>query len=113
MRRVSAQPFEFQSDFSAPRAPAPEDPGRVTMPAEDFASLLSQARAEGIMEGRAAAASEDAERMEAMSRQLRDALGDLVQLAEYLEASSGKDGTSDDVRALIQVGRSTPGRWAG
>lgn len=101
-RVVSAQPFEFQSDFSAPEAPRPDDPGRVTLPAEDFASLLSQARAEGLMEGRATAASEEAERMEAVSAQLREALGDLVQLAEYLEASSGKDGTPEAVRALIK-----------
>ena len=98
-RRVSAQPFEFQSDFSAPKQ---DDPGQVTMPAEDFASYLAQARAEGLMEGRASAASEDAERMDAASKQLRAALGDLVQLAEHLEASAGEDGTPDAVRALIK-----------
>ena len=101
-RRVSAQPFEFQSDFSAPKPENKEDPGRVTMPAEDFASYLSQARAEGLMEGRASAASEEAERMDAVSQQLREALGDLVLLAEHLEASSGNDGTPDAVRALIK-----------
>jgi len=74
-RRVSTQPFEFQSDFSTPRA---EEPGRIDMPADDFASLLAQARAEGLMEGRASAASEDAERLEGVSDKLREALGDLV-----------------------------------
>ena len=98
-RRISAQPFEFQSDFSAPKK---EEPGRVTMPAEDFASLLAQAHAEGLMEGRAASANEEAERMDAASKQFRDALSDLLQLAERLEASAGKDGTPDAVRALIK-----------
>lgn len=98
-RRVSAEPFEFQSDFSAPKT---DDPGRVNMPAEDFASLLSQARAEGLMEGRASAASDEAERMEAVSKQLREALSDLVALAELLENSVGKDGAPDAVRTLIK-----------
>lgn len=96
---MSAQPFEFHSDFSAPKA---EDPGRVDMPAADFASLLSQARAEGIMEGRAAVESDHAERMDQLSIQLREALGDLIKLAEHLEASAGEDGASDAVRALIK-----------
>ena len=98
-RRVSAQPFEFQSDFATPRR---EEPGRVTMPSEDFASLLAQARAEGLMEGRASAASEEADRMDAASKQLREALKDLIQLAEHLEASAGTDGAPEAVRALIK-----------
>lgn len=98
-RRVSAQPFEFQSDFSTPRA---EEAGRISMPAEEFASLLAQARAEGLIEGRSTAASEEADRMEETSLKLREALRDLVKLAEHLEAASGKDGTAPEVRALIQ-----------
>ena len=98
-RRVSTQPFEFQSDFSAPRA---EEPGRIDMPADEFASLLAQARAEGLMEGRASAASEDAERLQGVSDKLREALGDLVKLAEHLEAASGSEGASSEVRALIK-----------
>lgn len=98
-RQVSAQPFEFQSDFSTPRV---DEPGRVNMPAEDFASLLSQARAEGLMEGRASAATDEAERLEAVSQKLRDALGDLLKLAEQLEATAGESGTPESVRALIK-----------
>jgi len=96
---VSVQPFEFQSDFSAPKS---VEPGRVELSAEDFASLLGQARAEGLMEGRAAAASEDAARMDAAAEKLNAALKDLVKLAEYLEASAGKDGAPAEVRALIK-----------
>lgn len=99
-RSVSVQPFEFQADFSAPQ---PDAPGRAEMPAADFASLLAQARAEGIAEGRASAASEDADRMEAVAQKLRLALGDLLKLAEILEASATKDETGDEVRALIKA----------
>lgn len=99
-RAVATRPFEFQSDFSAP---AKEQPGRVDMPSEDFASLLLQARMEGLLEGRAEVASEQADRMEAVSESLRAALADILKLAEHLDASAGNDGPSDEVRALISA----------
>lgn len=100
MRGVaSIQPFEFQSDFSPPKA---EEPGRVEMRAEDFASLLAQARAEGLMEGRAITAKEEAARMESAAEKVGTALRDLVKLAEYLEAASGGGGAPSEVRALIK-----------
>ena len=49
------------------------------------------------------AASEDADRMEAVAQKLRLALGDLLKLAEILEASATKDETGDEVRALIKA----------
>ena len=100
MRRASSiTPFEFQSDFAPPKADTPD---RVEMSVADFMSYLSQARAEGLMEGRAGVASEEASRMEAAADNLNAALSDLVKLAEYLEVASGTDGTPDEVRALIK-----------
>ena len=96
---VSITPFEFHSDFSAQRR---DDPSRIDLSAEEFASLLAKARAEGLMEGRTSAESDDAERLEAVSEKLKAALGDLVSLAEHLDASSGVDGAPDEVRALIK-----------
>lgn len=97
---VSIQPFEFQSDFSAPQK---AEPGRVEMPAEDFASLLAQARAEGLIEGRASTASEEAERMDAASDKFRSALSDLLKLAEHLDASAGIGGAPEEIRALVKA----------
>lgn len=96
---VSIQPFEFQSDFSPPKQ---AEPGRVDMPAAEFALFLAQARADGFAEGRAASASEDADRMDAAADKFTSALKDLLELAEYLEAISGKDETPAPIRAIIQ-----------
>ena len=96
---VSVQPFEFQSDFSKPKF---AEPGHVEMPAAELALYLAQARADGVAEGRAAAASEDAERMDAAAEKFTAALKDLVALAEHLEASAGKDGTPAPIRALVK-----------
>lgn len=96
---VTVQPFEFQADFSTPRRDAP---GRVEISAGEFAAYLAQARAEGLMEGRAEAATEDAIRMDAAAQKFKDALKDLLKLAEALEANSGSGGTPEPVRVLIK-----------
>jgi len=96
---VTVQPFDFQSDFAAPKQ---AEPGRVELSAAEFASYLSQARAEGLIEGQSAAASEDAARMDAAAQKFTAALRDLLKLAEHLDATSGADGTPDAVRALIK-----------
>jgi len=96
---ITVQPFEFQSDFSAPKM---EEAGRIDLPASDFVAFLAQARAEGMVEGRAIAATEDAEKIKAAADRFTGALKDLIQLAEYLEFSSGEAGAPEAVRVLIK-----------
>lgn len=95
--------FTFQSDFTPPR-PAPETgPDTVSVSASELAELLANARNEGMAAADARHDQETAKRLEAMSEQLRAAMGELLKLAECLDQASLSEEAEHTARTLIST----------
>jgi len=99
-RMITPQAFEFRSDFSSPDDSAS---GRMVLAAEELAVLLAQARDEGLAEGRQQTASKEAAKMDAAAIKLNEALGDLVKLAEHLEACGHDPEMAKQATGLINA----------
>lgn len=104
MRRTavkSVTDFSFQSDFSAPPPPRSDDPDTVAVTANELAELLASARAEGMAAADAQHNAENAEKLVAMSSQLKAALGELLKLAECLDKATLSSSSLEESRQLI------------
>ncbi|KCZ49470.1 hypothetical protein [Hyphomonas pacifica] len=101
----SLTPFDFRSDFSvaaAPPAVLEEDPPvRLTTP--ELVQLLAEARAEGAATVRAEQARDEAERLQAVTNALNEALASLVALTSHLEACALEEGFSERATQLIRA----------
>ena len=85
-RRVeNLKPYTFESDFTAPKA---GDPDQITLTAADLAALLADTRESTAALVRDETLSTEATRLEAVSAELRDALGAIVDLAAHIEKAS-------------------------
>ncbi len=101
-------PFDFRSDFGPQIIPAPETEAAapssaVTMSPIELADLLSEARAEGIREGKAHLRREEDERLQSVTQKLNQALANLVALASHLEASAYDQDMADTSLRLINA----------
>ena len=91
MRRTavkSVTDFAFQSDFTAPEPPRAEEADTVAVSAGELAELLANAHAEGMAAANARHDAETADKLNAMSGQLKAALEELLKLAECLDKSA-------------------------
>lgn len=95
--------FAFRNDFAPPdRNPDRHDePGTLRLSAGELASLLAEARAEGADAERARDAARESERLEAVSARLRQALEELLRLAECLDQAALPDDAARDAKALM------------
>ena len=85
-RRIeSLQPFPFESDFSVAKIETPE---QITLSAGDLAALLADTRDSTAALVRDDTLSAQAEHLETISADLRQALSAIVNLAAHLESAS-------------------------
>lgn len=104
MRRTAVKTvtdFTFQSDFTAPSPPKAETADTVAVSANELAELLANARAEGMAAADARHDKETADKLHAMSDQLKAALGELLKLAECLDKASLSSVTTLEAKHLI------------
>lgn len=88
-RRVEKlKPFAFSADFSAPAPETADTQDMINMTASDLAALLAEAREATAEMIRDETLHEHSERVDAISRELRVALGSIVELAAYLEKAA-------------------------
>ncbi len=87
MKRQIAKlkPFPFESDFSAPR---PENPDVITMSAADLAALLSEERVATAELVRNDTLVEQADKIGAVSSDLKAVMQRIVDLAANLETAA-------------------------
>lgn len=95
--------FAFQSDFTAPAPPEPEEAGTVAVTASELAELLANARAEGMATADARHDKETAQKLETTSAQLKAALGELLKLAECLDSAALGPDAEATARQLISA----------
>ncbi len=85
-RRVeSLKPYVFESDFTAQKA---DDPDQITLTTADLAALLADTRESTAALVRDETLSAEAGRLEAVSTELRAALGAIADLAAHIEKAS-------------------------
>lgn len=113
----TVQEFEFRADFgpqelrlvpepepapAPPPAPEPAE-GQITLTGPELAMLLSEARAEGLAEGRQKTAAQEHERLQLVTGKLNQALANLVALAGHLEATAYDSDMSETSIRLINA----------
>jgi hypothetical protein len=97
--KSSIEAYEFRADFeSKPDTPVAE---QVKMDAAELATLLAQARSEGVAEALAQVQREDAQRLDGVAGQLNGALANLVELAGHLDAASTDAALAETSMQLI------------
>jgi K+-sensing histidine kinase KdpD len=85
-RRVEQlKPFRFESDFSAPSAPSDDT---LTLTSADLAALLAETRQATADLVRNDTLGAEAERLNAISEDLKSALSAIVNLASLLEKAA-------------------------
>ena len=98
------KPFTFESDFSAPRA---EEPDVITMSASDLAALLSEERIATADLVRNDALTDQADKIEGVSNDLKAVMQRIVDLAAYLETAAidehDRQQALDNVRKLAST----------
>jgi hypothetical protein len=84
--------FEFRSDFAsvpcdsdAAQLPEPEQLDKISLSGAELATLLAEARNEGINEAKATHDTSHQERLDGVTTKLNEALANLVVLANLLE----------------------------
>jgi len=96
--------FEFQSDFTAPDTEAVSNPNQldtVSVTASELAELLANARAQGFEAANRQYAQAQDTRLEALSDELKTALGELLELAKCLERVALSPEDASRVKMLI------------
>ena len=106
MRRAvkSLQAFDFRSDFTPqpePVVPAPPAEEKITLSAPDLAMLLTEARAEAHAAAMSLRNDEQNARLQQVTDQLKEALSNLVSLADHLEAGAYADGFRETALRLV------------
>ncbi|MCF6329440.1 MAG: hypothetical protein L3J02_06545 [Henriciella sp.] len=85
-RRVqNLKPYALTSDFTAQNA---DDPDQITLTAADLAALLADTRESTAALVRDETLSAEAKRLEAVSTELRAALGAIADLAAHIEKAA-------------------------
>ena len=97
----SVTPFEFRSDFKAPEPQATQDVDTVAVSANELAELLANARNEGMAAADARHDKDTADKLTAMSAQLKAALEQLLKLAHCLDETALPPETETDVKQLL------------
>lgn len=97
----SVTDFEFRSDFQAPLPQTAEEADTVALSANELAELLANARNEGMAAADARHDKETADKLTAMSVQLKAALEQLLKLAHCLDESALSSQTKTDVKQLL------------
>lgn len=107
MRRTAVKTvtdFTFQSDFTAPRPlPPAEEIDTVSVTANELATLLANARNEGMAAADARHDKDTAQKLASMSVQLKSALSELLKLAECLDKASLSPGAQSAAKQLISA----------
>lgn len=111
----TVQDFEYRSDFGpqeldlvtepepTEEAPSALKEGQITLTGPELAMMLSEARAEGLVEGREQASQDDDDRVQLVTNKLNEALANLVALAGHLEASAYDSAMSETSLRLINA----------
>ncbi|MEO1641783.1 MAG: hypothetical protein AAFR74_00500 [Pseudomonadota bacterium] len=104
MRRQIARltPFSFESDFSAPDAPA-EERGDIVLTADELSALLAETRDSTAQLVRDETLKTHAQDTQKISQELKAALQSVVDLAEHLDTAALAE--EDRRIALDQVRR--------
>ena len=96
--------FEFRSDFETQDREAAGNPDQldtVAVTASELAELLATARAQGFEAANKQYALQQDSRIEALSDELKTALGELLELAKCLERVALSPEEASRVKALI------------
>lgn len=97
-------PFEFRADFGPqPEEAAPDEPARVSFTGDEVAGLIAQVRAETLAEVAQRQAASEAERLAVLARDLRAALGEIVQVMSHIEAVQFDPVTEARLRASVET----------
>lgn len=99
--------FEFRSDFAPPDLSdtgAAENPNAldtVSVTASELAELLANARAEGLQAAINQHSKDTEARLDTLSGELRQALGELLELAKCLERVALSPDDASHIKALM------------
>lgn len=93
--------FEFRGDFTYPTDMS--GPDTVSLTAAELATMLSNARAEGEQSATMRLNTQLTERLGSISDQLKQALTELLKLADCLDKASLPDTARHEVHSLMRV----------